>query len=72
MRACFLILVLFSLFFHGGVCEVRLLLTCAIPRLSNRTDEWVRLLAVVLSSDTNKVPIEGTDSHKELPDAWLA
>ena len=41
-------------------------------RLSNRTDEWVRLLAVVLSSDTNKVPIEGTDSHKELPDAWLA
>lgn len=40
--------------------------------LSNRTDEWVRLLAVVLSSEPNRVPIEGTDGHKELPDAWLA
>ncbi len=41
-------------------------------RLSNRTNEWVRLLAVVLSSDTNKVPVEGANSHKELADAWLA
>ncbi|KAH6617228.1 hypothetical protein F5144DRAFT_633492 [Chaetomium tenue] len=40
--------------------------------LTNRTDEWVRLLAVVLSSDTNKVPVEGTGSYKELHDAWLA
>ncbi|KAL2129163.1 hypothetical protein VTI74DRAFT_8157 [Chaetomium olivicolor] len=40
--------------------------------LSNRTNEWVRLLAIVLSSNSNKVPIEGTNSHKELPDAWLA
>ena len=72
MRACFLFLFYFLSFSTGAFAEVRLLLTCAIPRLSNRTDEWVRLLAVVLSSDTNKVPIEGTDSHKELPDAWLA
>ncbi len=41
-------------------------------RLSNRTNEWVRLLAVVLSSNTNKVPVEGVNSHKELADAWLA
>ncbi|KAK3294944.1 uncharacterized protein B0H64DRAFT_362655 [Chaetomium fimeti] len=39
--------------------------------LSNRTDVWVRLLAVVLSSDTNKVPIEGTGGYKELHDAWI-
>ncbi|AEO62603.1 1b2844b6-c5f2-449d-be1c-e71fd29174be [Thermothielavioides terrestris] len=40
--------------------------------LSNRTNDWVRLLAVVLSSNPNKVPVEGTGGHKELPDVWLA
>ncbi|KAK3906036.1 hypothetical protein C8A05DRAFT_30106 [Staphylotrichum tortipilum] len=38
--------------------------------LSNRTDEWVRLVAVVLSSQTNRVPVG--ESYKDLPDAWLA
>ncbi|KAI0021388.1 hypothetical protein F4780DRAFT_738166 [Xylariomycetidae sp. FL0641] len=38
--------------------------------LSNRTDEWVRVLAVVLASDTNNVPTGS--GHKELADAWLA
>ncbi|KAI1120242.1 hypothetical protein F5Y10DRAFT_258797 [Nemania abortiva] len=39
--------------------------------LSNRGDEWVRLLAVVLSSSPNKVPL-GDAGHKELKDQWLA
>jgi hypothetical protein len=39
--------------------------------LSNRTNEWVRLLVVVLSSEPNKVPIMGTDDHKVLADTWL-
>ncbi|KAF3761913.1 hypothetical protein M406DRAFT_358138 [Cryphonectria parasitica EP155] len=41
-----------------------------VHALSNRTNEWVRLLAVVVSSETNKVPVE-SGSHKELADAWL-
>ncbi|KAK4245579.1 hypothetical protein C7999DRAFT_42920 [Corynascus novoguineensis] len=40
--------------------------------LSNRTNEWVRVLAIVLSSKSNRVPIEGTNGHKDLADAWLA
>ncbi|KAI1633318.1 hypothetical protein F4809DRAFT_623948 [Biscogniauxia mediterranea] len=40
--------------------------------LSNRTNEWVRVLAVVLSSATNRVPVEQAGSHKELADKWLA
>ncbi|KAK4235643.1 hypothetical protein C8A03DRAFT_46247 [Achaetomium macrosporum] len=40
--------------------------------LSNRTNEWVRLLAVVLSSEPNKVPVDGADTLKVLPDTWLA
>ncbi|KAK3311718.1 uncharacterized protein B0T15DRAFT_565211 [Chaetomium strumarium] len=39
--------------------------------LSNRTNEWVRLLVVVLSSEPNKVPVEGADGHKVLADTWL-
>ncbi|KAH9986984.1 hypothetical protein F4779DRAFT_291045 [Xylariaceae sp. FL0662B] len=39
--------------------------------LSNRTNEWVRVLAVVLSSKTNNVPVEGTGLRKELQDRWL-
>ncbi|PSR80681.1 hypothetical protein BD289DRAFT_373628 [Coniella lustricola] len=42
-----------------------------IHALSNRTNEWVRLLAVVLSSEANKASIESADNHKELADAWL-
>ncbi|KAK7985155.1 hypothetical protein PG988_002777 [Apiospora saccharicola] len=40
--------------------------------LSNRTNEWVRVLAVVLGSDANKVPIGQSGGHKELADQWLA
>ncbi|KAI1176516.1 hypothetical protein F4777DRAFT_578013 [Nemania sp. FL0916] len=40
--------------------------------LSNRTDEWLRVLAVVLSSDANKVPIGSSGNHKELQDQWIA
>ena len=72
MRAFFAFSFDFIPFSAEAFLEVQFLLTCAIRRLSNRTDEWVRLLAVVLASNTNKVPIEGTDSHKELADAWLA
>ncbi|KAI1499115.1 hypothetical protein F5X99DRAFT_431002 [Biscogniauxia marginata] len=43
-----------------------------IHALSNRTGEWVRALAVVLSSNPNKVPVEEAGSHKELQDQWLA
>ncbi|KAI2624510.1 hypothetical protein GGS21DRAFT_541239 [Xylaria nigripes] len=39
--------------------------------LSNRTNEWARVLAVVLSSSPNKVPV-GDAGHKELKDQWLA
>ncbi|KAI1108355.1 hypothetical protein F5Y14DRAFT_436525 [Nemania sp. NC0429] len=39
--------------------------------LSNRTDEWVRVLCTVLSSETNKVPIGETGRNKELHDQWI-
>ncbi|EMR67139.1 putative cupin domain containing protein [Eutypa lata UCREL1] len=47
--------------------------------LSNRTDRWVRLLAIVLASEPNRVPIQPRrpDVQEEedvriLDDAWLA
>lgn len=40
--------------------------------LSNRTDEWVRVLGVVLGSEQNKARVEGAEHHKELNDQWLA
>ncbi|KAI0393079.1 hypothetical protein F5Y17DRAFT_329709 [Xylariaceae sp. FL0594] len=46
--------------------------------LSNRTDEWIRLFAVVVASEPNKVPVEhrssspGQEEFKVLDDAWLA
>ncbi|KAJ4413889.1 hypothetical protein N0V82_008244 [Gnomoniopsis sp. IMI 355080] len=44
-----------------------------VHALSNRTNEWVRLVAVVLSSETNKAAIDNAGiSHKELADKWLA
>ncbi|KAK6222803.1 hypothetical protein LQW54_000612 [Pestalotiopsis sp. IQ-011] len=43
-----------------------------IHALSNRTDEWVRVLAVVLGSEQNKARVEGAEQHKELNDQWLA
>ncbi|KAI0870813.1 hypothetical protein GGS24DRAFT_473847, partial [Hypoxylon argillaceum] len=39
--------------------------------LSNRTNEWIRVLAVVLSSSTNKVPVGQSGHHRELQDQWL-
>ncbi|GAP90223.1 putative cupin domain-containing protein [Rosellinia necatrix] len=45
--------------------------------LSNRTDQWVRVVAVVADSAPNRIPIEGSSSsapHEQrvLDDAWLA
>ncbi|KAI8627795.1 hypothetical protein F5Y19DRAFT_155047 [Xylariaceae sp. FL1651] len=45
--------------------------------LSNRTDQWVRVFAVVAASAPNRVPIEGDSSPAQqelrvLDDAWLA
>ncbi|KAI0415200.1 hypothetical protein F5X98DRAFT_376978 [Xylaria grammica] len=45
--------------------------------LSNRTDQWVRVLGVVAASDPNRVPVEGgpsstTQELRVLDDAWLA
>ncbi|KHN94906.1 cupin 2 [Metarhizium album ARSEF 1941] len=43
-----------------------------IHALSNRGNEWVRALCVVLGSQPNKVPVEEGGNHKELQDHWLA
>ncbi|KAF3023730.1 hypothetical protein E8E14_014131 [Neopestalotiopsis sp. 37M] len=43
-----------------------------IHALSNHTNEWVRVLAVVLGSEQNKARIEGADYDKQLHDQWLA
>ncbi|TRX88959.1 hypothetical protein FHL15_010187 [Xylaria flabelliformis] len=45
--------------------------------LSNRTDQWVRVVAIVAASDPNRVPVESSRSsaqqeHRVLDDAWLA
>ncbi|KAI1366666.1 hypothetical protein F5Y08DRAFT_124047 [Xylaria arbuscula] len=45
--------------------------------LSNRTDQWVRVIGIVAASDPNRVPIESNSSStpqetKVLDDAWLA
>ncbi|KAI1272660.1 hypothetical protein F5Y07DRAFT_403146 [Xylaria sp. FL0933] len=45
--------------------------------LSNRTDQWVRVVAIVASSDPNRVPVEQDASStpqelRVLDDAWLA
>ncbi|CAJ2504581.1 Uu.00g119750.m01.CDS01 [Anthostomella pinea] len=45
--------------------------------LSNRTDQWVRVLGFVLDSQPNRVPVEAGPSAKQgdskiLQDAWLA
>ncbi|KAH8157059.1 hypothetical protein CIB48_g11189 [Xylaria polymorpha] len=45
--------------------------------LSNRTDQWVRVIGVVAASDANRVPVEGvrssaSEEHRVLNDAWLA
>ncbi|KAI0532464.1 hypothetical protein GGR58DRAFT_178680 [Xylaria digitata] len=45
--------------------------------LSNRTDQWVRVIGVVVASDPNRVPVEGSLSSasqelRVLDDAWLA
>lgn len=42
------------------------------PSLSNRTNEWVRVLAIVLASENNKVKVGESGSHKELPEQWFA
>ncbi|KAH6658699.1 cupin 2 [Truncatella angustata] len=40
--------------------------------LSNRTDSWVRVFCVIVSSEANRVPIEGDKTeYKSLEDAWL-
>ncbi|KFY29882.1 hypothetical protein V494_08400 [Pseudogymnoascus sp. VKM F-4513 (FW-928)] len=44
----------------------------AVHALSNRTDEWVRILAVVLASENNKVDVGESGTHKELSDQWFA
>ncbi|ETS81012.1 hypothetical protein PFICI_06014 [Pestalotiopsis fici W106-1] len=43
-----------------------------VHALSNHTNEWVRVLAVVLGSEPNKALVEGTGHHRELHDQWLA
>ncbi|KAI0428006.1 hypothetical protein F5Y09DRAFT_12661 [Xylaria sp. FL1042] len=45
--------------------------------LSNRTDQWVRVVAIVAASDPNRVPVERNSSStpqelQVLRDAWLA
>ncbi|KAI1427121.1 hypothetical protein F5Y12DRAFT_792855 [Xylaria sp. FL1777] len=45
--------------------------------LSNRTDQWVRVLAIVAASDPNRVPVGSNSSStpqepRVLADAWLA
>ncbi|KAI1736341.1 hypothetical protein F4680DRAFT_264949 [Xylaria scruposa] len=45
--------------------------------LSNRTDQWVRVVAIVAASNPNRVPVEGgrsseSEEHRVLNDAWLA
>ncbi|CEJ92270.1 Putative Cupin 2 [[Torrubiella] hemipterigena] len=42
-----------------------------IHSLSNRTNEWVRALCIVVGSEPNKVHVEGS-SDKVLDDKWLA
>ncbi|KAI1392612.1 uncharacterized protein F4822DRAFT_134037 [Hypoxylon trugodes] len=44
--------------------------------LSNRTDEWVRVIAMVVGSEDNRVPIVGSSASAQvenavLNDAWL-
>ncbi|OBT61225.1 hypothetical protein VE03_08707 [Pseudogymnoascus sp. 23342-1-I1] len=43
-----------------------------VHALSNRTNEWVRVLVIVLASENNKVNIGESGSHKELLDQWFA
>ncbi|KAI0468918.1 hypothetical protein F4859DRAFT_190574 [Xylaria cf. heliscus] len=45
--------------------------------LSNRTDQWVRVVAIVAASEPNRVPVEvrqspAIEDHRVLNDAWLA
>ncbi len=43
-----------------------------ITSLSNHTNEWVRVLCLVVGSEINKVPLDNGSGDKELADQWLA
>lgn len=62
---------------HQDIRRITVQFLTRIRSLSNRTDQWVRVIAIVAASDPNRVPIESNSSStpqetKVLDDAWLA
>lgn len=39
--------------------------------LPNHSNEWVRVLCIVVGSEANKVPLDKGSGEKELADQWL-